>query len=227
MKLLLVEDEKRMADALAELLRREGYEVDVCCDGKSGLEYLLSGIYDVTVLDVMLPGINGFEIARSARHSNIRSPILMLTAKSETCDEVYGLDCGADDYLTKPFKIESLLARLRALTRRNFKYVDNALNYADLSLNRDSARLSCSKTGKELALSGKEFKILEVLFANQSQIITREMISQKVWGYESDAEYNNVEVYISFIRKKITLLDSDVEIKAIRGLGYELRTRNQ
>lgn len=226
MKLLLVEDEKRMADALCELLRRENYEVDVCYDGRSGHEFLLSGIYDITILDIMLPGMNGFDIARSARRSGIRIPILMLTAKSDTTDEVYGLDCGADDYLTKPFKMESLLARLRALTRRNLRYEDSSLRFADLALNTDTAQLSCLKSGKELALSAKEYKILEVLFANSSQIMSRELISQKVWGYESEAEYNNVEVYISFIRKKITLLGSDVEIKAVRGLGYELRVRS-
>ena len=226
MKLLLVEDEKRMADALAEILRQEKYDVDVCYDGTDGLEFLLGGVYDIAVLDVMLPGTGGFDIARTARRHGLKTPILMLTARSDTSDEVCGLDSGADDYLTKPFNIDSLLARLRALTRRNTGFEDSSFAFGDLLLNRGSAVLSCTATGKELALSGKEYRILEVLFINQNQIMSRESISRKVWGYENDSEYNNVEVYISFIRKKIALIGSKFEIKALRGLGYELRIRN-
>lgn len=226
MKLLLVEDEIRMADALSELLRQENYETDVCYDGESGLAYLLSNVYDIIVLDVMLPKMNGFDIAKTARRKGIRTPILMLTARSDTADEVYGLDSGADDYLTKPFKIEALLARLRALTRRSIQFEENSLIFGDLELNQSNARLICRTTGKELALSGKEFRILEVMFVNQNRIMSRQTLSAKVWGYESEAEYNNVEVYISFIRKKIALIGSEVEIKAVRGLGYELRMHN-
>ena len=226
MKLLLVEDEKRMADALAEILRQEKYDVDVCYDGNDGLEYLLGNIYDIVVLDVMLPGMNGFDIARQARKKQIHSPILMLTAKSDVTDEVTGLDAGADDYLTKPFNVDALLARLRALTRRNIQYEENSFIFGDLQLNQKTAVLSCRDTGQEISLSAKEYRILEVMFVNQNQIMSRENLSRRVWGYETEAEYNNVEVYISFIRKKIALIGSKVEIKAQRGLGYELRIKN-
>ena len=226
MRLLLVEDEKRMADALAELLRQEGYQVTMCTDGTAGAEAVLTGRYDIIILDVMLPGLNGFEIAQAARRSGIRTPILMLTAKSDTASEVTGLDSGADDYLTKPFQVEALLARLRALTRRAAPLEDSSLAYGDLSLDPRTAVLSCSVTGQKIRLSEKEFRILELLFVNRNRIVSREQLALKVWGYDSEAEYNNVEVYLSFTRKKIGFLGSGVEIKAVRGLGYELRWKD-
>ena len=226
MKLLLIEDEKRMADALAELLRQEKYDVDTFCDGIQGLDALLSDIYDVVVLDVMLPGKNGYEIVREARRSGVLTPILMLTAKSDLDDKVTGLDSGADDYLTKPFMVKELLARLRALCRRSVPVNNGNLVFEDLSLNQNTAILSCTKRGLEVRLSEKEYRLLEYFIANAGQIITREQLALKVWGYENNAEYNNVEVYISFTRKKLNFLQSDVEIKAIRGLGYELRSKN-
>ena len=226
MRLLLVEDEKRMAQALCEILRLEKYEVDYYAEGKSGLDAALSDIYDIIILDVMLPGMNGYNIAREVRQQGVRTPILMLTAKSELDDKVTGLDSGADDYLTKPFQTRELLARLRALGRRNINTSDGTLTCGDISLDTNTLTLSCTTNGQSVRLSEKEYRILEYLIANQGQILTREQLAVKIWGYESDAEYNNVEVYMSFVRKKLTFVGAKTEIKAVRGIGYELRCDN-
>ena len=223
MRLLLVEDEKRMAQALCEILRREKYEVDHFADGISGLDAVESDIYDIIILDVMLPGMNGFDIAKKARQAGIRTPILMLTAKGELDDKVEGLDSGADDYLTKPFMTQELLARLRALIRRNINTNDGTFTYGDISLDTNTSTLSCTSNGQSVRLSEKEYRILEYLIANQGQILTREQLAVKIWGFESEAEYNNVEVYMSFTRKKLTFVGAKTEIKAVRGIGYELR----
>ena len=226
MRLLLVEDEKRMAQALCEILRLEKYAVDWCDDGFSGMDAVESGLYDLIVLDVMLPGRSGFDIVRQARCSGIKTPILMLTAKGELDDKVTGLDSGADDYLTKPFQTRELLARLRALGRRNINSTDGTLAYGDISLDANTFTLSCTTNGQTVRLSEKEYRILEYLIANQGQILTREQLAVKIWGYESDAEYNNVEVYMSFVRKKLNFVGAKTEIKAVRGVGYELRCNN-
>ena len=218
MRLLLVEDEKRMAQALCEILRLEKYEVDYFVNGADGLAALQSDIYDVAVLDVMLPGMNGFEIAKKARQSGIRTPVLMLTARSELDDKVTGLDSGADDYLTKPFMTEELLARLRALCRRTVNTADGTLNYGDISLDTRSSTLSCTANAQSIRLSEKEYRILEYLIANQGQILTREQLAMKIWGFDSDAEYNNVEVYLSFTRKKLSFVQAKTRIKAVRGI---------
>lgn len=222
MKILLAEDEKRMNRALCEILRREGYEVTAVDNGNDALIELESGIYDLAVLDVMMPGLDGFSVARRARSGGIRSPILMLTAKSELDDKVEGLDSGADDYLTKPFMTEELLARLRALGRRGLPTNDGRLTFGDLSLDVKGALLRCDN-GQSVRLGEKELRILEYLIANQGRVLGREQIALKVWGYEGDAEYNNVEVYMSFVRKKLAFVESKCEIKALRGIGYELR----
>lgn len=223
MKLLLVEDEKRMAQALCEILRLEKYEVDHYADGEAGLAAIESGIYDMIILDVMLPGIDGYEIARRVRNQGITAPILMLTAKAEVDDKVMGLDCGADDYLTKPFMTKELLARLRALGRRLFNTTDGSLSYGDISLDIGSLTLSCSSNGQTVRLSEKEYRILEYLMSNRGQILTREQLAAKIWGLENDTEYNNVEVYMSFTRKKLAFVEAKTTIKAVRGVGYELR----
>lgn len=223
MKLLLVEDEQRMAQALCEILRQENYEVDHCVDGLNGLEALESDIYDVAILDVMLPGLNGFEMVKRARKAGICTPILMLTAKAEIDDKVMGLDSGADDYLTKPFMTKELLARVRALVRRNYSMQDNTLKFGDIVLDVASATLSCETSGQSVRLSEKECRIMEYLIVNKNQILTREQLVVKIWGIESDAEYNNVEVYMSFSRKKLNFVGAKTEIKAVRGIGYELR----
>ena len=173
----------------------------------------------------MMPGMNGYDVARSARKAGIRTPILMLTAKSELDDKVEGLDSGADDYLTKPFMTKELLARLRALSRRNIQTDDGSLKFEDISLDVKGAVLRC-ENGQSVRLGEKELHILEYLIANQGRVLTREQIALKIWGYESDAEYNNVEVYMSFARKKLNFVGSRCEIKALRGIGYELRCRD-
>ena len=223
MRILLVEDEKRMAQALCEILRLEKYDVDHYANGTDGLTAIESNIYDIVILDVMLPGLNGYEIAKKTRMKGITTPILMLTAKAELDDKVMGLDCGADDYLTKPFMTKELLARLRALGRRIQNTADGMLTYGDIALDTNTITLYCNTNGQSVRLSEKEFKILEYLIINSSQILTREQLAMKIWGFESEAEYNNVEVYISFTRRKLSFVESKTEIKAVRGVGYELR----
>ena len=222
MKVLLAEDEKRMNRTLCELLRQEGYEAEGFFNGRDALEAIETGVYDIIVLDVMMPELSGFQVAKAARAAGIRTPILMLTAKGELDDKVEGLDSGADDYLTKPFMTAELLARLRALGRRNLPTNDGSLSFEDLSLDVKSATLSC-KTGKSVRLGDKELRILEYLMANRGRVLTREQIAVKIWGFDSEAEYNNVEVYMSFARKKLSFVGSKCEIKALRGIGYELR----
>ena len=223
MRLLLIEDEKRMAQALCEILRLEKYEVTHFANGLEGLAAIESNIYDIVILDVMLPGMNGYEIVKRVRQKGIHTPILMLTAKAELDDKVTGLDSGADDYLTKPFMTKELLARLRALSRRNSNTADGTLTYGDISLDTNTSTLSCTGNGQSVRLSEKEYHILEYLISNSKQILTREQLTVKIWGFESEAEYNNVEVYMSFTRKKLAFIGAKTEIKAVRGIGYELR----
>ncbi len=223
MRILLVEDEKRMAEALCCLLRLENYEVDHYANGLDGLNAILSNIYDIVILDVMLPEMNGFEIAKRVRSKGIITPILMLTAKAELDDKVTGLDSGADDYLTKPFMTKELLARLRALGRRTLGTTDGVLSFGDITLDTSTLTLSCTANGQSVRLSEKEYRILEYLIANSGQILTREQLAVKIWGFDNDAEYNNVEVYMSFTRKKLSFVQAKTEIKAVRGIGYELR----
>ncbi len=226
MRILLAEDEKRMAAALVALLKQEKYDVDHVEDGASALTALESGVYDIAVLDVMMPEMNGFEAARKARSGGVKTPILMLTAKSQLEDKVTGLDSGADDYLTKPFQTKELLARLRALGRRSASFQDGNLHFGNLTLDTSKATLTCEQTGQFVRLSEKELRILEYMFSNQGQIMTREQLAIKIWGFDNEAEYNNVEVYMSFTRKKLAFVGSNVEIKAVRGLGYELREKD-
>lgn len=228
MRVLLAEDEKRMASALVAILKQEKYDVDHVADGEAALAALQSNVYDIAVLDVMMPYINGFDVARKARVSGVKTPIIMLTAKSQVDDKVQGLDSGADDYLTKPFETKELLARLRALVRRktNPDALDGELHFGDLALNAATATLSCTATGRNIRLSEKELKILEYMMTNRQQIVTREQLAVKIWGFENEAEYNNVEVYMSFTRKKLAFVGTSVELKAVRGLGYELRDNN-
>ena len=226
MRILLAEDEKRMAVAIVGILKQEKYDVDHMEDGYSALVALESGVYDLAILDVMMPEMDGFEVARRARVAGISTPILMLTAKGQIDDKVEGLDSGADDYLTKPFEAKELLARLRALGRRKSNFQDDGLKFGDLDLNKSTAMLSCESTGQSVRLSEKELRILEYMFGNQGNIMTREQLAVKIWGFESDSEYNNVEVYMSFTRKKLAFVGSKVEIKAVRGMGYELRMKD-
>lgn len=226
MKLLLIEDQERMAQALCEILRQENYDVDHCADGIEGFEAIKTNIYDIIVLDVMLPGMDGYEIAKKSRSDGINTPILMLTAKAELDDKVKGLDSGADDYITKPFMTKELLARLRALSRRFTNLPDGILSYGDISLDTETLTLYCTRNENNIRLSEKEYRILEYLICNHGHILTREQIATKIWGFECDTEYNNVEVYMSFTRKKLTFIEAKTEIKSIRGIGYELRCDN-
>ena len=222
MRLLLIEDEHGLADSLSSVLKQENYIVDNCYDGESGLNAALSNIHDVIILDVMLPKMNGFEVLRQLRQENVLTPVLMLTAKFSVSDKVRGLDIGADDYLTKPFVMEELLARIRALSRRQGELHPEVLTFGDLELYSSKSRIVCVSNGKSVQLAQKELQILEYLMINQNQIVTKEQLFLKVWGYESEAEYNNIEVYISFTRKKILFIGSKVKIIAVRLMGYEL-----
>ncbi len=226
MRLLLVEDETRMAQALCELLRLEGYDVDCESCGSEGFDAAMNGIYDALILDIMLPEMDGYEITKRLRANGITTPILMLTAKSELDDKVEGLDCGADDYLTKPFMTRELLARLRALCRRSSGASDGVLRYGDIELDTGTLTLSCQSSGQSVRLGEKEYRILEYMIANRGRILTREQLALKIWGYDCEAEYNNVEVYMSFTRKKLSYIGAKTEIKAVRGIGYELRCGN-
>lgn len=220
MRILIVEDEMRLAQALAQILKEEKHMSDVVHNGDDGLYYAQNGKYDLIILDVMLPGISGFEIARRLRAEKNAAPILMLTAKDEIADKVQGLDYGADDYMTKPFSPEELLARVRALGRRPGEVVHEEVRFADLTLSLTSSMLYCG--AKSVRLSHKEFEILKILMLAKSSITSKETLIVKVWGADSDAEDNNVEAYISFLRKKFAFLHSRVSIVSIRMLGYQL-----
>ena len=220
MRVLVIEDEVRLAATLRDLLEMDGYTVDVCHDGESGLDNALSAIYDVILLDVMLPKLDGFTVLRRLRASGDSTPVLMLTARSEVSDKVQGLDCGADYYLTKPFEPRELLACVRALIRRQpeLRTGDGTLTCGDLRLNKNTFSLICGE--RSVRLSRKEFDMMELLMLNQKQVLTKETLLLKIWGYESEAEDNNVEVYISFLRRKLEHLHSQVKIRTIRMVGY-------
>ena len=223
MRVLVIEDEVRLAATLQDLLELNGYTADVCHDGEAGLDNALTAIYDVILLDVMLPKLDGFTVLRRLRAEGNATPVLMLTARSETSDKVTGLDCGADYYLTKPFDPKELLACVRALTRRQPELRESdRLTCGDLRLEQSSFTLYCGE--RSVRLSRKEYDMLELLMLNQKMVITKEKLLLKVWGYESDAEDNNVEVYISFLRKKLDYLHSGVKIRTIRMVGYCLET---
>lgn len=220
MQVLIVEDEVRLAEALGQILSEQKYLVDIVHDGEDGYDYAASGIYDVIVLDVMLPGMDGYEIVRKLRRNKNQTPVIMLTARSATDDKVKGLDCGADDYMTKPFEPEELLARIRALTRRQGEVVLDEMSFGDLTLVLSTCDLKCA--GKSIHLNFKEFEILKLLMGAQGSVITKEDIIVKVWGYDSDASDNNVEAYISFLRKKFAFLKTKASIIALRKVGYRL-----
>lgn len=220
MQALIVEDDVRLASALARILNENGYVTDVVHDGQDGYDYASSGIYDIVILDVMLPRKNGCRVVEELRRARIDTPVLMLTARSEIPDKIEGLDSGADDYMTKPFSPVELLAHLRALTRRQGQVVFERIEAGDLSLNIESRDLSCN--GKSIALSFKEFELARILFSNPGQIVSKDTLISKVWGVESTAVDNNVEAYVSFLRKKIRFLGSGVSIDTIRKAGYRV-----
>lgn len=220
MHILIVEDEIRLAQALGQIMIEAGYLADVVYNGEDGLSYGLCGLYDVIVLDIMLPGQDGFEVVKGLREQRVSTPVIMLTARDDVQDKITGLDCGADDYMTKPFVPEELLARIRALSRRQGEVVLEELKFSDLTLNLSSSELYCS--GKSIHLGFKEFEILKILMSNPRIICSKETLITKVWGSDSSAEDNNVEAYISFLRKKFAYLDSQVKISSVRKVGYHL-----
>ncbi len=220
MQILIVEDEKRLADALYQILLEQKYMADVVYDGKDGLEYGLSGIYDLIILDIMLPYMDGYEVAYRLRKNKIETPILMLTAKDTVPDKVTGLDSGADDYMTKPFAPEELVARIRALTRRKGEIMLDETDFNDFNFNASSNTLA--KGTKSIHLNFKEAEILKLFLTKPNVIVSKDEIITKVWGYDSDAGSNNVETYISFLRRKLKFIESDTEIKAVKKMGYRL-----
>ena len=220
MNILIVEDERRLADALGKLLSNAGYFSDAVGDGVSALEYLDSAEYDLVILDVMLPRLDGFGVVQAMRERKNNTPVLMLTARTTVPDKISGLNAGADDYMTKPFDTGELLARVRALTRRTGEVILNKLTFSDLTLELDSARLCCGSSSVQL--SRKELDVAKLLLANPSATTTKETIIIKVWGGDSDVTENNVEAYVSFLRKKLRFLKSRVTIKNIQRIGYRL-----
>lgn len=220
MRVLIVEDERRLAEALGQIMAEQRYQTDVVYDGADGLDYALTEQYDVIVLDVMLPKLDGFEVASRLRHAHVSTPILMLTARDEMPDKIAGLDHGADDYMTKPFDIGELLARVRALARRQGEVIGEQLTAGDLTLELSTR---CLRQGdKSVRLGFKEFDVLRQLMVHPRAVVPKEDIIARVWGLDSDAEDNNVEVYISFLRKKLSFLESNVSIGTVRKVGYYL-----
>ena len=227
MRVLLVEDEKPLSAAVCKLLRQEHFEVDPVYTGPDGLDAALDDIYDAVILDVMLPGMDGFAILREMRRQGKRTPVLMLTARGAVEDRVQGLESGADYYLPKPFQTSELVACLHAITRRRAETPVMALSWGGIRLNQGDARLECEATGQSVKLGAKEYQLLECFLRNPGQILGREQLIERVWGYEGDAEYNNLEVYISFVRKKLAFVGANVRIRAARGLGYSMEADHE
>lgn len=219
MKILIIEDEKLLAESLKTLLESRGFDVELVFDGISGQEYAEMGIYDLLILDVMLPGINGYQLAKRIRSKRCGTPILMLTARSSLEDRVEGLNAGADYYLTKPFDTRELLACINALLRRQGAQVDE-LTFGNTALDLSSGTLICGE--KNIRLSAKEFDVMRLLLQNPDRNLSKETLLAHVWGYDSNAVENHVEVYVGFLRKKLTRIGSNIKIVAIRRLGYHL-----
>ncbi len=228
MRILVVEDEYKIADIISSRLKEEKYTVDTSLDGEEGLYNALTGIYDLILLDVMLPKVDGFEILKKIKEEQIPSKVIMLTAKGMLEDKLHGFDIGVDDYITKPFHIEELVARVNVQLRKQ-DIVNNKdiLEYGDLKLNIRTTKLTCKSTNETIDIICKEFLILEYLMKNSGQVISKDTLYDKVWGLDSEIESNNLEAYISFIRKKLKAISSKTTIKAIRGLGYKLEVSNE
>ena len=223
MKILIVEDEKLLADSLKTLLQKKGFTVECVYDGESGAEYAETGVYDLLILDVMMPKMNGYQVARSVRAKRCGTPILMLTARSGLEDRIEGLNAGADYYLTKPFDSRELLACINALLRRQGNQVDE-LTLGNTALDLGTSNLLCGS--RSVRLSAKEFDVMRYLFQARGSIVSKESILARVWGYDSNAVENNVEVYIGFLRKKLSSIGSNVTIQSFRRLGYQLEVKD-
>lgn len=225
MRILLAEDEKSLSNALVTILKHNNYSVDAVYNGEDALDYVLSdNIYDLVILDIMMPKLDGISVLKEIRKHKISVPIIMLTAKSDIQDKVIGLDGGADDYLTKPFNVEELLARIRSVTRRKGEINNNNLTYDDLTLNRSTFELECN--GNKVLLTNKEYQIIELLMLHKGQMIPMDKIMDKIWGFDSNADTNVIWTYISYLRKKLTSINSKVGIKANRNIGYSLEVKN-
>lgn len=225
MRLLIVEDETALAEALTEILKQNGYPSDAVTNGLDALEYIRTGIYDLILLDIMLPGLDGLSILRQIRQEKIFTPVILLTAKSEVADIVAGLDAGSDDYLPKPFSTAELLARVRALSRRGRQYREDTLSCEDLFLHKNTMELRCGTNA--IRLGQKEYQLMELFLHNPHQVLPKDLLLTKVWGPDADTDYNNVEVYISFLRQKLHALGTRVSIKTSRGVGYSLEAADQ
>ncbi len=223
MRILLAEDEEALSKALVTILKHENYLVDAAFDGEQALDFLSAGEYDAVILDVMMPKKDGIEVLKTLRANKNSVPVLMLTAKSEICDRVEGLDSGADDYLTKPFNVDELLARIRAITRRQGSPVSDELVFGDLKLIKKTGKLRSAKG--ETALTAKEYRLIELFMTAPGEIFSQERIIDKIWGWDSDADPGVVWTYVSYLRKKLKAIGSDAEIKAVRNLGYRLEKR--
>lgn len=227
MRILIVEDEFKIADVIASRLRKENYIVDVFDNGEAGLDNALTNIYDLVILDVMLPKVDGFKILEEIRREKINAKVIMLTAKSMIEDKLMGVNSGANDYLTKPFHIDELVARVNAQLRMdNVQVQKNYVEAGDLRLNIKNTTLTCTTTNESIEVVCKEFMLLEYLMKNKNQVLQKEQLYEKIWGLDNESESNNLEAYLSFIRKKIKIIGSNVQIKAIRGLGYKLEVEN-
>ncbi len=224
MKILIVEDDENLALAIAQILNEQKYQTEIAYNGEDGLDYALHDNYDLILLDIMLPKLDGFSLVKKLRQNKNNSPVIMLTAKDDIHSKITGLDSGADDYITKPFVKEELLARIRANVRRQGDVIINTLSFCDLNLDLDTAILSCNT--KSIQLSFKEFSILKILLVHPNLVISKEVLIDKVWGNESEAEANNVEAYISFLRKKFQFIGTKVSINTLRRLGYRLEVKN-
>lgn len=227
MRILIVEDEFKIADVIASRLRKENYIVDVFDNGEAGLDNALTNIYDLIILDVMLSKVDGFKILEEIRREKINAKVIMLTAKSMIEDKLMGFNSGANDYLTKPFHIDELVARVNAQLRMdNVQVQKNYVEAGDLRLNIKNTTLACTTTNESIEVVCKEFMLLEYLMKNKNQVLQKEQLYEKIWGLDNESESNNLEAYLSFIRKKIKIIGSNVQIKAIRGIGYKLEVEN-
>ena len=223
MRILVVEDEHSLAELVADRLKRDRYTVDISYDGEEGLDNALSGIYDLIILDIMLPGINGIEILKQIRKESIDVKVIMLTARAELEDRLLGFGCGANDYVPKPFHIEELAARVNAQLNIGKAVTDN-LVFEDLVLDYSSSAIKSTKTGEDVNINNKEFQLLEYFMHNPNRILSRDMIYDRIWGMDSEALSNNMEAYMSFVRKKLKLIGTDVTIKTIRNMGYKMES---
>ncbi len=223
MKILVIEDEKLLADSICELLQSKGFDAEAVYDGKSGMEYAELGIYDLVILDVMMPEMDGYEVAKRVRADRCSAPILMLTARSGVEDKIEGLNAGADYYLTKPFDTRELLACVNALLRRQGAQV-NELSFGNAALDLESGKLICGE--KSVRLSAREFDVMRILMQAKENNVSKETLLTKVWGFDSNAVENHVEVYVGFLRKKLLSIGSDLRIEAVRRLGYHLEAGN-